>query len=108
VGGGAQAARAQRSADTRGLLSGAYVTDGSALYCVGRVYVDRRSGGQFLELENCATMELSVWSGDELTDRMLRCVTPLDGAALAELIFASELGRPLHGLAAERRGPMTE
>jgi hypothetical protein len=87
---------------TRGSLplAGTYVTDGSSLFRVQQSYVDARSGARVLELEDCATLELSAWTPVKLAERPLRAVTPMDAAKLARATFESELGRPLDGLVA--------
>jgi hypothetical protein len=53
-----------------------------------------------LELEDCATMELSVWTWEEIAGRSLRSVTPMDASRLAHAIFESDLSRPVDGLTA--------
>ena len=70
---------AARRPETAGceLLTGGYVTDGRTLFRVEHVHSDARSGETFAELENCTTLELSVWSVDHLSARSVRCVTPV-------------------------------
>jgi hypothetical protein len=69
------------------LLAGAYITDGCSLFRIEHTHTDRVSGETFVELENCATLELSVWSLDTLAARPLRYVGPVGASAVG----ASEL-----------------
>jgi hypothetical protein len=82
----------------RRLVAGSYVTDGRWLFRIEHSYADRRTGTRVLELENCTTMELSVWSFDDLASRSLRSVIAMDASKLAAAIFESELGRPVDEL----------
>ena len=71
-----------------GLSVGEYITDGSSLFRVEHAHLDRGSGTLFVELENCVTLELSVWSADALAARPVRCVTPVDASQFSDAAFA--------------------
>lgn len=58
------------------LLSGGYLTDGRTLFRIEHVHSDPRSGEAFVELENCTTLELSVWPVEHICSRPVRCVIP--------------------------------
>src|SRR5437762_8226780 len=47
-----------------GLSASEYITDGATLFRVEHTHVEAGSGELFVELENCRTLELSVWSAD--------------------------------------------
>ena len=81
------ASRIAQTADF-GLSAGEYVTDGSTLFRVEHAHVQAGSGELFVELENCRTLELSVWSADALVARPLRCVTPGGTAQPSDAAFA--------------------
>jgi hypothetical protein len=96
------------SDDRAGALGeGAYVTDGASLYRVEHAYVDSRTGARFLELEDCATFELSVWSADELAARWVRLVAPIDAPELTDAVFAAEFAAALDGVMAGDAEVMT-
>jgi hypothetical protein len=58
------------------LATGAYVTDGASLFRVEHVHSDRASGTTFIELEDCATMVLSICTQETLAALPLRAVVP--------------------------------
>jgi hypothetical protein len=60
-----------------GLSAGDYITDGSSLFHVEHTHMDSGSGTLLVEVENCVTLELSVWSADALAAQPVRCVTPV-------------------------------
>jgi len=60
-----------------GLSAGDYLTDGSSLFHVEHTHVDSGSGALLVEMEDCVTLELSVWSADALAARPVRWVTPV-------------------------------
>ena len=59
------------------LVAGAYVTDGCSLFRIEHTHADRGSGKMFVELENCISLELSMWPADTLAERPLRYVVPV-------------------------------
>jgi hypothetical protein len=67
-----------------GLSGGDYITDGSSLFHVEHTHRDRGSGMLLVEMENCVTLELSVWSADALAARPVRCVTPVGTPELSD------------------------
>jgi len=67
-----------------GLSGGDYITDGSSLFHVEHTHRDRGSGTLLVEMENCVTLELSVWSADALAARPVRCVTPVGTPELSD------------------------
>src|SRR2546421_6502632 len=60
-----------------GLSAGDYITDGSSLFHVEHTHMDSGSGTLLVEMEDCVTLELSVWSADALAARPVRCVRPV-------------------------------
>ena|SRR5437764_2905524 len=60
-----------------GLSAGDYITDGSSLFHVEHTHMDSGSGTLLVEMEDCVSLELSVWSADALAARPVRCVTPV-------------------------------
>ena len=58
------------------LVAGAYVTDGASLFRVEHMHSDLASGKTFIELEDCATMVLSICTRDTLAALPLRSVVP--------------------------------
>jgi hypothetical protein len=58
-------------------VAGAYLTTGGALLRVEHVHTDSDSGTTFVELEDCATMELSICTADTLAAQDLRSVVPM-------------------------------
>lgn len=60
----------------RGLPDGSYLTDGKALFRVERTIVDGPHGEQFVELEDCATLELIFCSARSIAELSLRIVRP--------------------------------
>jgi len=58
------------------LIAGAYVTDGASLFRVEHMHSDPASGKTFIELEDCATMVLSICTRDTLAALPLRSVLP--------------------------------
>jgi hypothetical protein len=70
------------------LLTGGYITDGETLFRVEHVHSDPRSGEMFVELEDCTTLELSVWSVAHLCARQVRCVVPVHASEHREATYA--------------------
>jgi hypothetical protein len=60
----------------RGLPDGSYLTDGKALFRVERTIVDGPQGELFVELEDCATLELIFCSAHSIVELELRIVQP--------------------------------
>ena len=58
------------------MVAGAYVTDGASLFRVEHTHSDPASGTTFIELEDCATMVLSICTRDSLAALPLRSVVP--------------------------------
>jgi hypothetical protein len=58
------------------LPDGAYLTDGRALFRVERTLVDGPAGELFVELEDCATLELIFCSARSIDELELRQVRP--------------------------------
>ena len=58
------------------VVAGAYVTDGASLFRVEHIHSDPVSGTTFIELEDCATMVLSICTRDTLAALPLRSVLP--------------------------------
>jgi hypothetical protein len=58
-------------------VAGAYLTTGGALLRVEHVHTDSDSGTTFVELEDCATMELSICTADTLAAQKLQSVVPM-------------------------------
>jgi hypothetical protein len=58
-------------------VAGAYLTTGGALLRVEHVHTDVDSGTTFVELEDCATMELSICTADTLARQKLQSVVPM-------------------------------
>jgi len=67
-----------------GLSAGDYLTDGSSLFHVEHTHTDSGSGTLLVEMEDCVTLELSVWSADALAARPVRCVTPVRKPELSD------------------------
>lgn len=59
-------------------MAGAYLTDGTTLFCVADAISNR--GELFLELENCATYELILCPARTVARLGLRSVTPAAAA----------------------------
>jgi hypothetical protein len=55
-------------------MAGAYLTDGTALFCVAEAISNR--GELFLELENCVTFELILCPARTVARLGLRGITP--------------------------------
>lgn len=55
---------------------GSYVTDGEGLFRVENGLSESSSGELFLELEDCASLELILFPARALTSLALRSVTP--------------------------------
>lgn len=68
-------ARSPKSA-RGGLPDGAYLTDGKTLFRVERTLVDGPQGELFVELEDCATLELIFCSARSIGELELRTVKP--------------------------------
>jgi hypothetical protein len=69
-----------------GVVAGAYVTDGASLFRVEHTHSDPASGKTFIELEDCATMVLSICTRETLTALPLRSVvTDVARAARARI-----------------------
>jgi len=66
--------------ETLALVAGAYITDGCSLLRIEHVHTDCASGATFVELEDCATMELSVCAAESLASQRLRGVVPVEAA----------------------------
>lgn len=66
------------------LVAGAYVTDGASLFRVEHMHSDRASGKTFIELEDCATMVLSICTRETLAALPLRSVAPTSRSQLAQ------------------------
>ena len=81
------AGRPSEAADCE-LLTGGYITDGETLFRVEHIHSDPRSGEMFVELEDCTTLELSVWSVDHLCARPVRCVVPVHAPEHREATYA--------------------
>lgn len=58
------------------LPDGSYLTDGKALFRVERTIVDGPHGELFVELEDCATLELIFCSAQSIAELGLRIVQP--------------------------------
>jgi hypothetical protein len=58
------------------VVAGAYVTDGASLFRVEHMHSDLASGKTFIELEDCATMVLSICTRETLAALPLRSVVP--------------------------------
>lgn len=58
------------------LPDGAYLTDGKTLFRVERTLVDGPQGELFVELEDCATLELIFCSARSLAELDFRMVQP--------------------------------
>jgi hypothetical protein len=58
------------------LPDGAYLTDGRTLFRVERTLVDGPQGELFVELEDCATLELIFCSARSIAELDLRSVAP--------------------------------
>jgi hypothetical protein len=58
------------------LPDGSYLTDGKALFRVERTLVDGPQGELFVELEDCATLELIFCSARSIAELDLRTVKP--------------------------------
>ena len=67
-----------------GLSAGDYITDGASLFHVEHTHRDRGSGTLLVEMEDCVTLELSVWSADALAARPVRYVTPVRTSDLGD------------------------
>jgi hypothetical protein len=70
------------------LVTGAYVTDGASLFRVEHIHSDRDRGKTFIELEDCATMVLSICTQETLAALPLRSVSP---ASRSQPAHASQL-----------------
>jgi hypothetical protein len=70
--------------DAQALPGGAYLTDGKALFRVERTLVDGPNGELFVELEDCATLELIFCSARSIAELDFRVVQP----ALRQLAVA--------------------
>ena len=81
-------AHTQREVIARGtglaLVSGGYITDGAALFRIEHMHTDLTSGKAFIELEDCATMVLSVWPEEALVALPLRAVLPVASSGPAQ------------------------
>lgn len=60
----------------RALPDGAYLTDGKTLFRIERTIVDGPQGELFVELEDCATLELIFCSARSIAELGLRAVQP--------------------------------
>lgn len=60
----------------RWLPDGSYLTDGKSLFRVERTIVDGPQGELFVELEDCATLELIFCSAQSIAELGLRIVQP--------------------------------
>jgi hypothetical protein len=58
------------------LPDGAYITDGKTLFRVERTLLDGPQGELFVELEDCATLELIFCSARSIAELDLRSVKP--------------------------------
>lgn len=72
--GESRVARARQA--RHGLPDGSYLTDGKALFRVERTIVDGPQGELFVELEDCATLELIFCSASSIVELDLRVVQP--------------------------------
>ena len=90
--GGGDANRGSLGPEAAGcaLLAGAYITDGCSLFRIEHTHTDRGGGETFVELENCGTLELSVWPLDTLAARPLRCVGPVGASEPHDAASARE------------------
>lgn len=68
----------------KALPDGAYLTDGKTLFRVERTLVDGPQGELFVELEDCATLELIFCSARSMAELDFRIVEP----ALRQLAVA--------------------
>jgi hypothetical protein len=59
------------------LVAGTYITDGTSLLRIEHMHSERASGKTFVELEDCTTMVLSVWTEEGLAALPLRPVVPM-------------------------------
>jgi hypothetical protein len=59
-----------------GFADGAYLTDGKALFRVERTLADSPRGELFVELEDCATLELIFCSARSIAELKLRTIEP--------------------------------
>jgi hypothetical protein len=58
------------------LPDGAYLTDGKSLFRIERTVVDGPQGDLFVELEDCASLELIFCSARSIAELDLRTVKP--------------------------------
>jgi hypothetical protein len=63
------------------LPDGAYLTDGKSLFRVERTVLDGPQSEVFVELEDCATLELIFCSARSIAELELRAVEPQPAAA---------------------------
>ncbi len=68
--------RAGTASGAKALPEGAYLTDGKALFRIERTVVDGPQGELFVELEDCATLELIFCSARSIAELGLRAVQP--------------------------------
>jgi hypothetical protein len=78
------------------VVAGAYVTDGASLFRVEHMHSDPASGKTFIELEDCATMVLSICTRETLAAAPLRSVVPTSRSQPAH---ASQLDEDVVGAA---------
>jgi hypothetical protein len=67
---------AQSTARLQVLPEGSYLTDGKSLFRVERTVVDGPQGDIYVELEDCATLELIFCSAQSIAELDLRAVEP--------------------------------
>ena len=83
--------------ETLALATGVYITDGCSLLRIEHVHTDRASGTTFVELEDCATMELSVCTAESLASQALRSVVPVQTPQRPFALPASRASIRAHG-----------
>jgi len=66
---------------SQALPDGAYLTDGKSLFRIERTVLDGPQNEVFVELEDCATLELIFCSARSISELELRTVEPKQPAA---------------------------